>query len=60
MSENIIMYMNKFYFFNIFFIHKPISVVVVVVACVLQKKISNQSTKHNITIITDFYINRGH
>ena len=44
---------------SIFFIHKPISVVVVV-ACVLQKKISNQSTKHNITIITDLFINRGH
>ena len=65
MSENIIMYRNKFYFFNTFFTHMPISVVVVVVvvvvvACVLQKKISNQSTKHNITIIMSLFINREH
>ena len=61
MSENIIMYRNKFHFFNTFFTHRPISVVVVVVVpCVFQKKISNQSAKHYVTIITGLFINREH
>ena len=61
MFENI-MYMNKFYFFYTWFTHRyfVVVVVVVVVACVLQTKISNQSTKNNVTIITGLFINRGH
>ena len=56
------MYMNKFYFFYTWFTHRyfVVVVVVVVVACVLQTKISNQSTKNNVMIITGLFINRGH